>query len=599
MRSQGFSALVTMMILIISMFGSLPILSANENVSSGTTAPSMVNLDQAGAPSSSANANNTAQIELPATESIPAFTKERKKLRIMDSVMGNPRNGSRPDTLHPPTPNAIGRNSDAFGGSSAKANFQDDEPIRTANEYGFWRTTYFKDEPRAELEYMMSIGYLNPNVNPTVYVELTNEDDTSGRYFYFYVDGVLKHSQIIHGPSTTVSFSCSSWCSSYSTYLIKVAIRYGGAGHGWRLDKIWINDATIAFNAYGSPHLNVSYQYPYQTLTAYAYFEEYIRTFPRITATFSSTETTARYVYLYINGEYIGRQTSWSPPDVLTWELPSKSTLDLTSKVAKIEFKVYVPCSTCTTEVWTLEDWNTEHIYSWKTMIINDLITFATDWVPSTDTHDDIIMGMKYFSYTMFQLFEGQIIFPNLKMSWNLLSDNCNDYTKCGMAQFNIFQGDEIPGTGSNRAKTVGNMSYYAETSPEYNGFTGAHKWENSNKQIPVFPDALLLAHEFSHLRLGLYDQYDLDTFYPPCPNFIMGRSYDSNGEITPNFSNRWDDIPDHCATELPSNWTSDFEHILSTYPEFSSIYYFSNNFGDDPYPQNLFDFLLITEVTH
>ena len=343
MRFHSFSALVTMTILMMSLFGTMPFLSAQDVSSSKDTVPSRVGLNQVEdhVSVSNTNANDTVPVEPEVSTSIPAFTKERKRLRIMDSVMGTPRNGSRPDTLQSPTTDTVGRNPSAVGSGSAKANFQDGEPIRTANEYGFWRATYFRNDSRAELEYMLSIGYLNPNVNPTVYVELTNEDDTSGRYFYFYVDGVLKHSQIIHGPSTTVSFSCSSWCSSYSTYLIKVVIRYGGAGHGWRLDKIWINDATIAFNAYGSPHLNVSYQYPYQTLTA-----------------------------------------------------------------------------------------------------------------------------------------------------------------------------------------------------------------------------------------------------------------YDSNGEITPNFSNRWDDIPDHCATLLPSNWISDFEHILFTYPEFGSIYYFANYSGD-PSPQNLFDFLSITEVTH
>ena len=115
---------------------------------------------------------------------------------------------------------------------------------------------------------------------------------------------------------------------------------------------------------------------------------------------------------------------------------------------------------------------------------------------------------------------------------------------------------------------------------------------------VPILFDAFLFAHEFSHMEFGLPDQYKLDQFDPPCPNYIMGRSGDSNGEITPNFSNRWVSISSHCAINLPSGWISDFEYILSTHPEFLAIYYFANDSGD-PSPQNLFDFLSITEATY
>ncbi len=474
--------------------------------------------------------------------------------------------------------------------------------MRTASANGYWKATYFPDTTHAQLEFMVSIGYLNPSVSPRMYISLTNVDDTLGRYLYVYVDGDLKQTKIIYGPQVQVDFDCSSWCNAYDTFLLKLEVYFGGAGYGWRLDDLWIDDAVVTFNAYDAPNMNVGFVYPYQILTVYAYLDNYIHTFPRITAQFESTQNTGRYVYLYINDQYIGYQISWSPNDgdVLSWQLPDKNTLNLEDHVAKIQFRVYVPCSTCTQEIWTLKNWNTEYIFSWKTLLINDRLTFATDWIPSSTAQNDIKMGIKYFSYTMFQLFEGQVIYTNFEVDWNLIADGCANYydTGCNPGDFNIYDGSEIPGWGSNRAFTSGGKSYYSETSPNYNGHFGNNKWETVNKQVPILFDAFLFAHEFSHMEFGLPDQYDEQNRIPPCPNYIMGRSGDINGEITPNFSNRWVSIPSHCATNLPPGWISDFEEILSTHPEFLAIYYFANDSGD-PSPQNLFDFLTITEVTY
>ncbi len=562
-----------MMILAMPMFGIVPMSSTQALPVSGETIPDR-------------ETNNTTPVEIGVPSSIPAFTKERQKSRILNAVMGRSPNGSSPEAIRAP-PHVPPQAPPEPPSAPQRGSMQ------TASANGYWRATYFPDVGTARLDFLLSIGYLSSR--RYLHLELSNENESFGRTLTIYVDGVQKHSTTIYGQTPEAIFDCSSWCSSSSSYLLTIEIRYGAYGRGWKLDNLWIDDGVVTFNAYHeNADITAPWQASYQRLTDYAYFaDDYIVVVPKMTASFASTGGYGRFVYLYLNGYYVGRKVA-GDGSVLTWDLPSTVDLDLRNKIVKIEFRVYIPCSICTSEQWTLKDWNTEFIYSWRVLNIDSGLVFATNWTPSYDLRNDIIMGIKYFSMTMFQLFEGQVIYNNIDVKWNLNDYSCSDYSTCNLGDFNIYHGFNIPGHGSPRAFANGGKSYYSEYSPDYLGYTITGKWELVNKKHPGI-DWFLFGHEFSHMAFGLKDQYWDRRFNNNCPNFIMAKSADSNGEITPNYSDRRHGVPDHCFTQArPPGHISDMDYILQNNPIFTELYYFEYGFENSP--SNYFDYFIYTE---
>ena len=251
-----------------------------------------------------------------------------------------------------------------------------------------WRQgIFFPIQDYATLEFVVSVGQFSPSSHP---IFLSNPDDRFGRYFRGYVDGQLKYSATGSGPNVELVMDASLLFLPLNSYHLKIEINWGGMNKGWELQDVKLDGSDISFNAYDDTDETVSTGFPYKIFTRYIHIKDYIPNIGQsVEITIYSPSYTGRYVYLYINNVQVGSQVAWSPwdNDVLRFPIgdPSKSYVN---RVLKLEFKVYIPCSTCT-EPWTLKDWNYENTLSWKTIKYSQTVSIHTDWTPSSTARND------------------------------------------------------------------------------------------------------------------------------------------------------------------------------------------------------------------
>ena len=476
--------------------------------------------------------------------------------------------------------------------------------LSSSVENPLWRQKiYFPLESTARLEFMVTPTRLDPTAK--LRIKIQNNNESYQRIFHIYNDGYMKAETTTLGTSAiqTIEFSnVYGWFTERKSVLPTLEITWGANNEGWKLHEVSMISGSmtmLSMDAYDDPREVSDHSYPYRTFAKPLYvflagYDGVTPGNPALEATFYSNSQYTRYLYLYINDQYVTRKIYKSGNTVVWNEIKNFVS---PAKIFKIEFKVYVPCSACWSEVWMLDSWNFKETLSWPVLIKDEPLSLHTDWTPSSSVKIDIRDGFKYFVDTMFMLFKGQVIYTNQWIRWNIIPDSCTIYWQCAnRGDFNVFW-DDIPDKGD-QPFASGSRSYYSSQSPSVNSHS---TWVYFNTFDPFAGDHFAFAHEFGHMKFGLADQY----YDFACPNFIMGKTYDLNWEVEPDYNMRWDIIPASCFKDgiNSTGWDNDMELIRDMDPDIASLYYFDwdwpYNGHVSVYADNIFDFIQVTEIQY
>ncbi len=534
--------------------------------------------------------NDTTQ-EIPEPASFDTFMSNRgAKIRGMgrgEAIARGIANGSDglsssgPSSPPPPFLDVPGETREGSSLSNDASSRMSTNDFSVQSPFGSkWRENiYFPDVSHAQLNFLITVkSYSKPSnaPYPIFRLVLENPDNSVGRFFYVYINGQLKHTAIFGGTNVVIELDASSLFVEGESYLLTIEVYHGYEGKGWKLKYAEIQYGEISFNAYDDQQNTGTWNYPYYTFESYAYVKDYLDPANLyFTTDLTPNIGASRYAYLYVDGDYIGSRIIGG--GTVSWWF-SDTAGNYVGKLLRLTVKVYVPCTTC--ETWTMESWNLENTFSWKSIKYDQTVSIHTDWMPDQTYKDDLIWAAYEMGLALYRAFEGQVIVNQFHFGWDDIS-NCNgDYRQCtGVGTVNIFL-NGIPGDMGIFAK-IGRIYADADVPLSY-GWSGSDKWRKFNgdftgslSQYRMFA----LSHEFSHLY-GILDQNKAGC--NPSQYTLMVQPIQYEERVRAIFSHRRTNMPSECFLETPPSGYNDWDTWVGTFP---NLYHFETSSAMFPSP--------------
>jgi hypothetical protein len=146
----------------------------------------------------------------------------------------------------------------------------------------------------------------------TLEIKISNPDEIWGRYFYIYIDGILRKTEITSGTTKTYSYNTLDggwWFAPGNTYEVQFVIYSGGEGRGWALEYARITWSEGGANAIDYVTNEV---FPitgtYRTIYKTSFVQDYWQTNKiKLKMKINNPSQWIRWIYVYNNGEEIGR----------------------------------------------------------------------------------------------------------------------------------------------------------------------------------------------------------------------------------------------------------------------------------------------------